>query len=132
MKLFWMGGPTWLDDPNIPQDADQLLAYVSAESDHEAIEKARLLGIVAHGGEYTRCAEVSFPERIPEAFVGRTLSQADLDELHRIRDAAGGETSSTLLPWLMREVAKIVDELDDIVVGYNRCLRAEGADPSPP
>ena len=128
--LFWMGGPTWRDDPNMSQDADQLLAYVSAENEHEAIEKARLLGIVTDDGEYTRCAEVNFLECIPEALVGRLLSQADLDELQSIRDGVAGETSSTLLPRLMWKVEKIRDALDDIVVGCNRRLRRDDAAPA--
>ena len=117
-KLFWMGGSTSNDDPDIPQDAHQRLAYVLAENEDEAIEKARELGIDADAGNYTKCDEVAHPGFVPESFVGRLLSPTDLDELHRLSAAAEVERLSRA--GLKRELTKIYYVLDEIVVGLNR------------
>ena len=91
-KLYGLCGPTSHDDPRIPQGAEPRRAFVLAENDDEASKKARLLGIPG-GGQCLRFGEGSAPERIPEEFIGRVLSWADLDELQRLlADPADSET----------------------------------------
>jgi hypothetical protein len=75
MTLYWMG-----DAPETGRK--QHTAYVRAESPEDALAEARLLGINPCE-DY--CVDVS--NHVPENFIGRLLSRADLDELGRLADA---------------------------------------------
>ena len=84
-ELFWMGDDCRSHDSDgrhIPSDASQW-ACVRAENDAEAVEKARQLGLADdYNAVFCRA-----PRDIPEAYIGRLLSAADLDELARLRSA---------------------------------------------
>ncbi len=131
-ELYWMGGPTHQNDPNIPPDAPQNLAYVWAETPEQAIAEARRIGICDDdvGDDQIDWVDGGPAEHIPERFIGRLLSRTDRAELRRLQEADLRRDAEERLDQLMLKLDDICDELDFLVVAHNR--RKHGLPPEEP